>query len=78
MNKVHRDEKIFFVTSTRLYPEICSQSWAFVKIHNQIFTMNQLNFCYFKVKNEFLGPKNPYAAIFQHQTALEIELQYYF
>ena len=44
----------------------------------QVFTMKQLRFCNFDIKNEFLDPQNPRVAYFRLRIAPEMELQHYF
>ena len=78
MINIATDEKKFFVSATRLHPEICLGSWAVVKILIQVFNLKQSNFCDFDIKNKFLDLKNPHVAIFRHQIAPEMELQHYF
>ena len=78
MINIDTDEKFFFVSATRLHPEIGLGSWAVVKILIQVFNMKQSNFCNFDNKNKFLDLKNPHEAIFRHQIAPEMELQHYF
>ena len=71
-------KKKFFVAATCLHSETCPESWAFIKIQNQVFTMKQSHFCKFDIKKEFLDPKNPHVAIFRHQITPGMELQHYF
>ena len=42
------------------------------------FHHEEVIFLQFDIKKESLDPKNPYEAIFRHQTASEMELQHYF
>ena len=78
MINIDTDEKKFFVSATRLHPEICLGSWVVVKNLIQVSNMKQSNFCNFDVRNKFLDLKNPHVTNFRHQIAAEMELQHYF